>query len=196
MRWLAGYGAGPLGESVVASMVGSGAETLVKRVITAVGVDAPLDEALARFLSAYDQRLTHHTRPYEGIPALLGELQATGIAMAVLTNKPLEQSVRISMRSTSRNIFGGWSAVMAPGRGSRHPMAVQFLMQQAGAEPSETVLVGIPRSICRHHERLRGNLHRALWIRVRRPCREATCAATNGSSTRPPRFPECWVQIN
>ena len=139
---LAGYGAGPLGESVVASMVGSGAATLVKRVITAVGVDAPLDEALARFLSAYDQRLTHHTRPYEGIPALLGELQATGIAMAVLTNKPLEQSVRIlDAFDLSRHfqwVVGGdgpWPRKPAPD-------GMQFLMQQAGAEPAETVLVG------------------------------------------------------
>ena len=38
----------------IASMVGSGAATLVKRVITAAGVNAPPDEALARFLSAYD----------------------------------------------------------------------------------------------------------------------------------------------
>ena len=139
---LAGYGAGPLGESVVASMVGSGAATLVKRVITAVGVDAPLDEALARFLSAYDQRLTHHTRPYEGIPALLGELQATGIAMAVLTNKPLEQSVRIldafDLSKHFRWVVGGdgpWPRKPAPD-------GMQFLMQQAGAEPAETVLVG------------------------------------------------------
>ena len=73
---LAGYGAGPLGEERIASMVGCGAATLVKRVMTAAGVDAPLDEALARFLAAYDERLTHHTRPYDGIPALLDELRS------------------------------------------------------------------------------------------------------------------------
>ena len=44
---LAGYGAAALStKSDVASMVGCGAATLVKRVITAAGVDAPLDEAL------------------------------------------------------------------------------------------------------------------------------------------------------
>ena len=92
---LAGYGAAPLGEDRIASMVGCGAPTLVKRVMTAAGMDAPLDEALARFLAAYDGRLTNCTRPYDGIPDLLDELQARDIAMAVLTNKPLEQSITI-----------------------------------------------------------------------------------------------------
>jgi len=142
---LAGYGAGPLGENVITSMVGSGAATLVKRVITAAGVDAPLDEVLARFLSAYDQRLTHHTRPYVGIPALLGELQALqapGMAMAVLTNKPLEQSVRILDAFDLSKHFQ-W-VVGGDGRWPRKPApdGMQFLMQQADADPAETVLVG------------------------------------------------------
>lgn len=139
---LNGYGADPLGEDQIASMVGSGAATLVKRVITAAGVIAPLDEALARFLSAYDGRLTHHTRPYDGIPALLDELQASDMAIAVLTNKPIEQSVRIldafALSKHFRWVIGGdgpWPRKPAPD-------AMQFLMQKAGARPDETVLVG------------------------------------------------------
>ena len=54
----------------------------MKRALTAAGVDAALDEALARFLSAYDERLTHHTRPYDGIPVLLEDLQSRGTSMA------------------------------------------------------------------------------------------------------------------
>ena len=139
---LAGYGASPLGENQIASMVGSGAATLVKRVITAAGVNAPLDEALPRFLSAYDARLTHHTRPYDGIAALLDELQAPDMAMAVLTNKPLGQSVRIlnafDLSKHFQWVIGGdgpWPRKPAPD-------GMQFLMQQAEATPDETVLIG------------------------------------------------------
>ena len=139
---LAGYGASPLGENQIASMVGSGAATLVKRVITAAGVNAPLDEALPRFLSAYDARLTHHTRPYDGIAALLDELQAPDMAMAVLTNKPLGQSVRIlnafDLSKHFQWVIGGdgpWPRKPAPD-------GMQFLMQQAEATPEETVLIG------------------------------------------------------
>jgi phosphoglycolate phosphatase len=139
---LAEYGAGPLEDDVIVSMVGSGAATLVKRVITVAGVDAPLDEALARFLSAYDQRLTHHTRPYAGIPALLDELQAPRMSMAVLTNKPLEQSVRILDAFDLSKHFQ-W-VVGGDGRWPRKPApdGMQFLMQQADADAAETVLVG------------------------------------------------------
>ena len=139
---LAEYGAGPLGDDAITSMVGSGAAKLVKRVITAAGVDAPLDDVLARFLAAYDQRLTDHTRPYAGIPALLGELQAPGMAMAVLTNKPLEQSVRILDAFDLSKHFQ-W-VVGGDGRWPRKPApdGMQFLMQQADADAAETVLVG------------------------------------------------------
>ena len=139
---LAGYGAEPLGEDQIASMVGSGAATLVKRVITAAGVSAPLDEALARFLTAYDERLTHHTRPYDGIAVLLDDLRSCDITMAVLTNKPIEQSIRIldtfDLSKHFRWVLGGdgpWPRKPAPD-------AMQFLMQNADARPDETMLVG------------------------------------------------------
>jgi phosphoglycolate phosphatase len=139
---LAGYDFAPLGDDRIASMVGCGAPTLVKRVLTAAGTDAPLDEALERFLAAYDSRLTNWTRPYEGIPDLLGELQAGGVAMALLTNKPLAQSVRIleafALAKYFRWVVGGdgpWPRKPAPD-------GMRFLMEQAGAAPDETVLIG------------------------------------------------------
>lgn len=139
---LAGYGAGPLSEHQIASMVGLGAATLVKRVIKAAGVEAPLDEVLARFLSAYDERLTHHTRPYDGIPVLLSELETSGMALAVLTNKPLEQSVTI-LKAFDLSKYFQW-VVGGDGPWPRKPApeGMEFLMQQAGADPAETVLVG------------------------------------------------------
>ena len=139
---LASYGAGPLRENHIAGMVGSGAATLVKRVITAAGVDAPLDEALARFLSAYDERLTHHTRPYDGIPALLSELEASGMALAVLTNKPLEPSVRILDAFDLSKHFQWVVGGDGPWPRKPAPEGMQFLMQQAGTDHAETVLVG------------------------------------------------------
>jgi phosphoglycolate phosphatase len=139
---LAAYGAGPLAEERIASMVGSGAPTLVWRVMTAAGVNAPLDAALARFLSAYDERLTHHTRPYEGIPDLLEDLQSRGTSMAVLTNKPMEQSVRIlgafGLAKHFPRIVGGdgpWPRKPAP-------EGMQFLIHDAAASADDTLLIG------------------------------------------------------
>jgi len=139
---LAAYGAPPLGEEQIVSMVGSGAPTLVKRVLTAARVDAPIDEALPRFLSAYDGRLTKHTRPYDGIPGLLDELQTRRTAMALLTNKPLEQSVRI-LDAFGLSKYFQW-VVGGDGPWPRKPApdGIRYLMREAAADPGETVLIG------------------------------------------------------
>ena len=196
---LAAYGAGPLERRRTSPAWSDAARaTLVKRVMTAAGVDAPLDEALARFLAAYDERLTHHTRPYDGIPdAARRACSRAGMAMALLTNKPLEQSVRIldafGLAKYFQWIVGGdgpWPRKPAPD-GMQVPDAA------GGRGPADTVLIGdsTDRSAdvaqCR-----RAHLPCALWVRVRRSCRRTTCAATNRSSIRRPRFPECCMEVD
>ena len=139
---LAGYGAPALPDAQIVGMVGCGAATLVKRVITAAGVDAPIDEALARFLTAYDGRLIRHTRPYEGISRVLDQLRSHDIAMALLTNKPLEQSVKI-LEAFELSKYFQW-VVGGDGPWPRKPApdSMRFLMSQASASPDETMLVG------------------------------------------------------
>ena len=139
--------------------------------MTAAGVDAPLEEALARFLAAYDERLTHHTRPYDGIPGLLDELRSRPVAMALLTNKPLEQSVRIldvfGLSKYFQWVVGG----DGPWPRKPEPDGMRFLMHQAAARPERD----------RAHRRLddrsadvaqrrRAHLPRALRVRVRGRC--------------------------
>jgi len=139
---LAGYGAQPLEEEAIASMVGSGAATLVTRVITSAGVDAPLEEALARFLSLYDLRLTHHTRPYQGIASMLDDLRVRQIALALLTNKPLQQSAKILEAFALSKYFQWVVGGDGPWPRKPSPDGLRFLMKQASAGPSETILIG------------------------------------------------------
>jgi phosphoglycolate phosphatase len=139
---LASYGAAPLSEHAIGSMVGSGAAQLVARAVVAAGIDAPLDEALERFLTSYDSRLTHHTRPYAGVPELLSQLSAEQITMALLTNKPLAASERIldvfGLAEHFRWCVGG----DGPWPRKPSPDGLQFLAREAGVQPDKTVLVG------------------------------------------------------
>jgi phosphoglycolate phosphatase len=139
---LGGYGAPPIAEDDIVRMVGCGAATLVKRVLAAAGVDAPTGEALARFLAAYDERLTHHTRPYQGVPELLEHLHRREIAMALLTNKPLEQTKTI-LETFKFSKYFRWS-VGGDGPWPRKPApdGLRYLMAQASAGPRETVMIG------------------------------------------------------
>lgn len=139
---LAAYGAAALGEDHIASMVGCGAPTLVKRVMTAAGVEAPVEEALPRFLAAYDERLTYHTRPYDGIPELLDELETRGTPMALLTNKPLEQSVRILDAFGLAKYFPWVVGGDGPWPRKPAPEGMMFLIREAGADAGGTVLIG------------------------------------------------------
>jgi phosphoglycolate phosphatase len=139
---LAGYLAPPIADDDIVRMVGCGAATLVKRVLVAAGVDAPVDEALARFLAAYDARLTHHTRPYQGVSELLDRLDAREIAMALLTNKPLEQAT-IILETFKFSKYFQWS-VGGDGPWPRKPApdGLRHLMTKASSAPGETVMIG------------------------------------------------------
>jgi phosphoglycolate phosphatase len=66
---LATYDAPPLPVPAVVAMVGEGARTLVSRVLAAANRDriVDVDEALERFLTAYDARLVATTLPYDGV---------------------------------------------------------------------------------------------------------------------------------
>ena len=70
----------------VTAMVGEGAAVLLERAFGARGATPP-ETALALFLQAYGERLTAHTRPYDGSLECVRTL-AAAMAVAVLTNKP------------------------------------------------------------------------------------------------------------
>ena len=139
---LAGYHATALPEAAIVAMVGCGAATLVRRVITAAGLDVPLDEALARFLASYDGRLTRFTRPYDGIPRLLDRLQSLDLKMALLTNKPLAQTRKILDAFDLSRHFPWVAGGDGPWPRKPSPDGLRFLMGQAASRPDETTLVG------------------------------------------------------
>jgi phosphoglycolate phosphatase len=89
-----GLGGRPLDLDEVAAMVGEGASILIRRALTAGGLDPETPDALSRFLSIYDRRLLETTSTYEGIEASL-QLLSRRARMAVLTNKPLAPAQRI-----------------------------------------------------------------------------------------------------
>jgi phosphoglycolate phosphatase len=83
-----------LGRAEVADMVGEGAGLLVRRALTAAGVNPETPGALARFLTIYERRLLETTVPYDGVEDALLMASRRG-RLSVLTNKPLEPSQRI-----------------------------------------------------------------------------------------------------
>jgi phosphoglycolate phosphatase len=130
-----------LPEAAIGDMVGEGAGVLVRRALTAAGLDAGHPGALGRFLELYDHRLLDHTRPYPGMPEILDSL-ATVRPLAVLTNKPAAATERIleafDLRRHFRWVIGGDSPL---GR-KPDPAGLVHLAAGAGTSASRTLLVG------------------------------------------------------
>jgi phosphoglycolate phosphatase len=141
-QMLASYGAPPLGEEEVGKMVGSGAAQLVRRALRAAGVTAPLEDALARFLRLYDDRLTIHTRPYAGVPEMLRRLNTAGTKVALLTNKPLGPSIRILEAFDLARYFVRSIGGDGPWPRKPSPAGLIALVTEHSERPDTTVLVG------------------------------------------------------
>ena len=130
-----------LSRELVTSMVGEGAAVLVKRALTAAGLDPDTPHALERFLEHYDARLLDSTRPYPEMLDTLDRLQARH-RLAVLTNKPGRPTAEIlkglEIDRLFSDVIGGDS-----GHGRKpDPAGLLDLVRRADVTPRETLLVG------------------------------------------------------
>jgi phosphoglycolate phosphatase len=138
---LASYGAPPLPVPAVVAMVGEGARTLVERALARAGLEADPDDALPRFLAAYDARLTATTVPYPGVAEVLGRLHAVA-RVSVLTNKPQRPTDAIlDALGLSAHVDAAIGGDSPHGR-KPAPGALQALVAQAGMPAAETLMIG------------------------------------------------------
>lgn len=76
--------------------VGNGIYKLIER---ALPKDSRTEETVnllkEAFITYYDAHLTDYTNPYEGIEEMLEKLKEEGIQLAVVTNKPHVQALRV-----------------------------------------------------------------------------------------------------
>lgn len=136
-------GEAPLAVERVLSFVGDGARKLVARALPGLSGEA-LDEAVSRYLEIYRDHLLDTTVAYPGVREAL-ELLAPGRSLAVLTNKPRRESLRIleglELTPYFRSVYGGDSFP----RRKPDPIGVERLREEAGAEARETFFVGDTR---------------------------------------------------
>jgi phosphoglycolate phosphatase len=123
----------------VIMMIGDGAATLVKRALTAGGLDPDTPGALAEFLAIYDRHLLDRTVPYTGVPETLA-IASRRARLAVLTNKPLAPSERVLEGLGLRDFFG--SVVGGDGPLGRKPNPAALVALTANAPAEGVVLVG------------------------------------------------------
>ena len=138
---LASYHAPSLPVPDVVAMVGEGARTLVARALARASVAADPDEALPRFLDAYDQRLTATTTLYDGVADTMAHLHRHG-CVSVLTNKPQQPTdVILEALGLAPLIDAAIGGDTEYGR-KPAPGALQSLVERSGIPAEETLMVG------------------------------------------------------
>jgi phosphoglycolate phosphatase len=148
------FGRPRLAGEVIATYVGDGAPTLVRRALSDPGrnpVGEPADEqffksALEYFLGYYRLHKLDHTTVYEGIPEVLAGLAhpSNGVhrVMAVLSNKPVNPSRDIvqalGLGDYFVRIYGGNSfATKKP-----DPLGAETILHETGVAPEEALMIG------------------------------------------------------
>jgi phosphoglycolate phosphatase len=132
---------GPLAEGVVASYVGNGAPMLVRRALPDASED-DLARGLRYFLDYYREHMLDYTTLYPGVREALDQLHTADVPLAILTNKPVRFSVHmmegLGLDTHFFRIYGGNSfAEKKP-----HPMGIDLLVAESGADRTRTVMVG------------------------------------------------------
>ena len=139
------FGRKELPLEVIATYIGDGAPMLIRRALGDPAHATFLQEALNFFLLYYRDHKLDNTRAYEGIGEALKQvatLDGHPRKMAVLTNKPVRASrdilAGLGLSQFFFQTYGGNSFETK----KPDPLGAQTLMQEAGAEPHETVMVG------------------------------------------------------
>lgn len=106
-RALAPFGYGPFPESDYKYFVGDGAANLVKRALVAAG-DTELvhfEEVFTLYKEYFAKDCMYQVKPYREIPELLAELKRKGLKIAVLSNKPHDQTIDVIETLFGRDYF-------------------------------------------------------------------------------------------
>jgi phosphoglycolate phosphatase len=139
------YGRNELPLEVIKTYIGDGAPMLVRRALGDPNDEAFLQEALIYFLTYYREHKLDSTYAYDGIGQSLDQIATFNGAvrkLAVLTNKPVRPArdilAGLGLAARFFQIYGGNSFETK----KPDPLGVRTIIQEAGALPEESVMVG------------------------------------------------------
>ena len=124
--------------------VGNGARVLMEKSLKAAGdTDASrIEEGMEIYGRIFDQNCTYHVTPYEGIPEMLKALKDKGIHLAVLSNKPDRQTVKVVKAIFGEELFDYAQGQKEGIRRKPQPDGVWYLMEQMHVSKEECLYIG------------------------------------------------------
>lgn len=124
--------------------VGNGARVLIEESLKVSGDPkaSRIEEGMKIYGRIFDQNCTYHVTPYEGIPEMLKALKDRGIHLAVLSNKPDRQTVKVVKEIFGDNIFDYAQGQKDGIRRKPAPDGVWYLMEQMLVSKEECLYIG------------------------------------------------------
>ena len=124
--------------------VGNGARVLIEKSLKAAGdTDASrIEEGMEIYGRIFDRNCTYHVTPYEGIPEMLKALKDKGIHLAVLSNKPDRQTVKVVKAIFGEELFDYAQGQKDGIRRKPEPDGVWYLMEQMHVSKEECLYIG------------------------------------------------------
>lgn len=124
-------------------MVGNGIRRLVERALPeSMRDDATIESVREQFVEYYIDHIDVHTRPYDGIAEVVGQLAERGVKLAVVSNK-----FQAGTEKLIRRFFGDTEFLAVYGQREGVPLKpdpqVDFeIMRMAEADASEVLHIG------------------------------------------------------
>ena len=124
--------------------VGNGARVLMEKSLKAAGdTDASrIEEGMEIYGRIFDRNCTYHVTPYEGIPEMLKALKDKGLHLAVLSNKPDRQTVKVVKAIFGEELFDYAQGQKEGIRRKPEPDGVWYLMEQMHVSKEECLYIG------------------------------------------------------
>ena len=124
--------------------VGNGARVLIEESLKVSGDPkaSRIEEGMKIYGRIFDQTCTYHVTLYEGIPEMLKALKDRGIHLAVLSNKPDRQTVKVVKEIFGDNIFDYAQGQKDGIRRKPEPDGVWYLMEQMQVSKEECLYIG------------------------------------------------------
>ena len=124
--------------------VGNGARVLIEESLKVSGDPkaSRIEEGMKIYGRIFDQNCTYHVTLYEGIPEMLKALKDRGIHLAVLSNKPDRQTVKVVKEIFGDNIFDYAQGQKDGIRRKPAPDGVWYLMEQMLVSKEECLYIG------------------------------------------------------
>ncbi len=133
-----------ISEDECRSFVGNGARVLMERSLQAAGEAGGerLDEGMAIYGRIFDANCTYHVTPYEGITGMLEALKKKKVKLAVLSNKPHRQTVKVVREIFGEDIFEYIQGQQEGIERKPDPAGVRWLLEMMQITREECLYVG------------------------------------------------------